>query len=219
MSSQKFALALIIDICLLLAFAIPHSLLAHDSIKKMHGIPENWERAVFCLQSTLLIHSQMHFWRNFGGNWTLWDVSDNVLACRALIGVFLFGVLFLFSATFALDHFHLAGLSQGFGIDINAALGLSPTVRSGVSMRAHYSFVAHPIMTGTMIAIWAQPRMTLPRLLFSVFQTSYIVIAVKMLEEPKLIKTLGKPYADYLETVPSFCPFTRWHTRSAVKGD
>lgn len=150
MSSQKFALALIIDICLLLAFAIPHSLLAHDSIKKMHGIPENWERAVFCLQSTLLVHSQMHFWRNFGGSWTLWDVSDSVLACRALVGVFLFGVLFLFSATFALDHFHLAGLSQGFGIDINAALGLSPTVRSGVSMRGHYSFVAHPIMTGVV---------------------------------------------------------------------
>lgn len=68
-----------------------------------------------------------------------------------------------------------------------------------------------------MIAIWAQPRMTLPRLLFSVFQTSYIVIAVKMLEEPKLKKMLGKPYEDYLQTVPSFCPFTRWPTQSATK--
>ena len=154
MSTQKIATALIIDVCLLLAFAIPHSLMAQDSIKKMHGIPENWERAVYCLQSTLLIHSQMHFWRNFGGSWTLWDVSDSILACRALAGVFLFGVIFLLSATFALDHFHLAGLSQGFGIDINAALGLSPsTKRSGVSMRAHYSFVAHPIMTGDVSSL------------------------------------------------------------------
>ncbi len=121
------------------------------------------------------------------------------------------------TATFALDHFELNGLSQAFGIDLNAKLGLAAaaSTKGGVVARAHYSIVAHPIMTGMLIACWSTPVMTAPRLLFAIVNTVYIVIAVKAFEEPQLDKTIGPAYGEYLATVPSFCPFSPIKARSA----
>lgn len=133
-------------------------------------------------------------------------MSANALLSAGIYGFFAFGFVFLLTATFALDHFELCGLTQAFGIDFNGKLGLAAGEGNSVVARAHYALVAHPIMTGMMIGCWATPTMTSPRLLFACMNTMYMVVAVKQLEEPQLDELIGPAYGDYLATVPSFCP-------------
>jgi protein-S-isoprenylcysteine O-methyltransferase Ste14 len=203
-----------LDLLLIAAFALPHSILARTSIKEAHGIPTSWERAFFVFQSTVLLHMQMAMWKNFDGP-TLWDFSADTNVSNIIYAFFACGLLFQLTSTFALDHFRLFGLSQAFGVDINAKFGLAPAAtKGGVTVRAHYTIVAHPIMTGMMIGCWATPVMSAPRLLFAVANTAYIVIAVKSLEEPQLDVSLGPAYGEYLTTVPSFCPMFPMKARS-----
>ena len=214
---KSFVGALQMDIALIMVFVIPHTVLASPVTKKAMGLPKSIERAFYVMQSQLLVHAQMHFWQNFEGP-KLWDVSANTTATSAIYAVFMFGFVFLLTSTFALDHFDLCGLSQAFGFDINAKLGLSAkTNKHGIVSRAHYNIVAHPIMTGMMIGCWATPVMSAPRLLFAVLNTAYMVVAVKFSEEPKLEALHGAGYTKYLSTVPSFCPMFPVHARSASK--
>lgn len=199
--------ALLCDAALLLAFALPHSLLARASVKRALRLPEAWERPAYVLQSAALLHMQMAAWRDFDGLGPLWDARGSAALTAAILAVYALGVAFLATASFALDHFHLVGLSQGLGVDVNRALRLAPARGSGLVVRAHYALVAHPIMTGMLVCLWATPVMAAPRLLLAACSTAYIVLAVKLLEEPELVAALGAPYERYLERVPSFCPF------------
>lgn len=143
------------DLLLLSNFGFLHSLLARASVKKWMGIDPRFERSFFLLQTAVSLSCQMYFWRNFEGP-DLWNTLEakgffaQSSVSNILVGVYLFGVFMLVSSTFALDHFHLFGLSQGFGIDLNAALGLAlnrdETASSAMVVRWHYKYIAHPIM-------------------------------------------------------------------------
>ena len=144
--------AILTDVALLAAWMIPHSFFARSSVKKSMGLgalerpfyifqvplrlvldtcPTNrclWYVQCadpFLNQATALLHLIMHLWQNFAGP-ELWDVTHNEGLSKAILGFFLFGFLWLLSSTFAIDHFHLTGLTQGFGMDMNKMLGLSP---------------------------------------------------------------------------------------------
>lgn len=196
-----------IDVLLLLAFVVPHSILARRSIKERMGLPDSVERSFFVLQSSFFLHMEMIFWKDFDGP-TLWDTGrDNALEVIVILA-FVFGLLFLVSASFAIDHFSLFGLSNGFGLDLNAKLGLAKASEesSGLVHRWHYSLVAHPIMLGMLIGLWVTPIMTLPRLLFATIKSLYIGVAVLCLEEPSLKEEIGQEYEEYLKTVSRFVP-------------
>uniref|UniRef100_A0A7S3YMF5 Nuclear envelope membrane protein n=1 Tax=Lotharella globosa TaxID=91324 RepID=A0A7S3YMF5_9EUKA len=187
-------------------FALPHSFFARDFVKEAIGLGDEWYRPLYILLTTATLQAHMHFWQSFDAS-PIWDAQGTSVE-PLIAGFFLFGFLFLLSATFALDHFNLFGLSQGIGLDINKALGLNGAENgSGMVVRLHYSIVAHPIMTGFLVICWSTPVMSASRLLYAVLMTSYIVFAVKMLEEPDLERKIGSPYTEYLATVPSFCPF------------
>lgn len=199
--------AALTDVGLLLLFSVMHSVCAHSPGLKVLGLPHSVERAIFVLQSMICLHLKMIYWLPFEGL-TLYDVRGTTLGYM-LYALFFFGLAFMFSATFALDHFSLMGLSQGFGFDFNKALGLTPkTDSSGLSARMHYAFIAHPIMTGFVMMFMGAPVMTAPRFLLAVYLSAYCTLATKYLEEPFLEKEIGPAYSDYLSTVPSFCPFT-----------
>uniref|UniRef100_A0A7S4DLD3 Nuclear envelope membrane protein n=1 Tax=Lotharella globosa TaxID=91324 RepID=A0A7S4DLD3_9EUKA len=194
------------DTFLVSLFALPHSFFARDFVKEAIGLGDEWYRPLYILLTTATLQAHMHFWQSFDAS-PIWDAQGTSVE-PLIAGFFLFGFLFLLSATFALDHFNLFGLSQGIGLDINKALGLNGTENDrGMVVRLHYSLVAHPIMTGFLVISWSATVMSASRLLFAVLMTSYIVFAVKMLEEPDLERKIGSPYTEYLATVPSFCPF------------
>lgn len=195
--------AILVDIGLMALFTIPHSTLAREATKKLMKLPQCVERSLFVFQSAALLHTQMYNWKNFEAP-IVWDLSG--LFEKPLWILFVFGFLFLVSASFALDHFHLFGLSQGMGVNINKKVGLAPPSTQKLVARWHYALVAHPIMTGILTFLWATPIMTVPHLLLSTFNTLYIMGAVILLEEPSLKKEIGKEYSDYLDSVNRFCP-------------
>mmetsp|Transcript_6107 Transcript_6107/g.10549 ORF Transcript_6107/g.10549 Transcript_6107/m.10549 type:complete len:297 (+) Transcript_6107:104-994(+) len=191
-------------------FGFLHSLLARKTVKQWMGLPSSVERSFFCLQGAFFLHMMQHYWKEVGEDWTVWTVSRFPLISNVILATYWFGAAFLLSATFALDHFHLFGLSQGFGFDINKLLGLAATIKktSGISTRWHYRLVAHPIMTGFFLNVWATPIMTPSRLLLALFLSSYITVAVIRFEESSLRAELGTDYDKYLASTPRFLPAT-----------
>lgn len=208
--ASSVASGILVDVALLCAFIVPHSILARNRVKEMMALPKSLERPFFVLQTTIFMHCKMAFWQELDSNFVLWNIPKPYSSI--VMAFFLFGFLFLFSCTFALDHFWLFGLSQGYGIDINKKIGLAATEDAdGFVVRWHYALCAHPIMTGMMIGLWATPYMTPSHFLFSSVLTSWMVIAVKYLEEPQLEKMIGDKYTEYLREVPRYvpkCPFT-----------
>jgi len=193
--------------CLLMAlFCLPHSFFATDATKSLMNLPKSFERSFYIMQSAALLHIQMHFWQPFGESWVLWNFANDSIAYMVLNVVFASGFFILLFATFCIDHFSLFGLSQAFNTDISAALRIS-TKSTGLTTRGLYSIVAHPIMTGVLLGLWAAPTMTASRLLLASFTTVYLVAAVKLLEEPRMRAQHGQAYSTYLQSVPAFCPF------------
>jgi protein-S-isoprenylcysteine O-methyltransferase Ste14 len=195
-------------------FGFFHSLLARKTVKKWMDLPTSIERSTFCLQAAIFLHMIQHAWLDMEG-WNVWDASslpDDGVTSKMLLATFWFGVAFLFSATFALDHFHLFGLSQGFGIDINRTLGLAPSEapselkEGGLATRWHYRLVAHPVMTGMFLTFWATPVMSPGRLVCAAFLSFYILIAVLCFEERTIRDELGSDYDKYLAKTPRFFP-------------
>ena len=103
----------------------------------------------------------------------------------------------------------------------------------------HYKLVRHPIMTGFFIMFWSTPVMTqgieftfrvlrtvptgIPvnstkgHLLFASVASTYIILAIKLLEEPGLRRKIGPQYEKYMETTPAFCPFLTMGEPKIVK--
>lgn len=190
-------------------FGFFHSLLARKTVKKWMNLPVALERNFFCLQAAFFLHMIQHFWKEVDG-YVVWDATNSPKIKMISVGIFFFGVAYILSATFALDHFHLFRLTQGFGVDINKALGLAVTnthkEEGGLATRWHYNHVAHPIMTGMLITFWATPIMSSSRLLCAAFMTLYVLIAVIHFEERTIRDELGSDYDKYLSKTPRFCP-------------
>jgi protein-S-isoprenylcysteine O-methyltransferase Ste14 len=218
--------AVILDFLLVALFGVLHSFFARPVVKRRMGLPKMYERPFFVFQTIVCLIILMANWRNFKAP-TLWDTTKVEWLSGLLTGLYMFGVLFLFTASFALDHFSLFGLSQGFGMDLNQMVGLAPsTVATSkdappatgsmpLISRWHYSIVAHPIMTAFLIMMWFTAKMTMPHFVFSATFTFYIVMAVRHLEEPDLVAQLGPAYTNYVRSLPRFIPFTKFGVANA----
>lgn len=198
-------------------FGFTHSLFARKSAKAWMALPVSVERSFYCLQGGFFLHLLQMFWVEVDST-TIWDASASPPFRNVCLAVFWLGSAVLLSATFALDHFHLFGLSQGFGMDLNEMLGLTPLkVESGLVSRWHYRIVAHPIMTGMLINFWATPIMTPSRLVLALFMTVYVVIAVVRFEEPFLHEHLGESYKTYLKKTPRFFPSSSYKLKISIE--
>ena len=131
---------------------------------------------------------------------------------NAIYGLYAVGAAWLVSSTFAIDHFDLFGVKQGTGIDIYEMLGFGLT--GTFSTRLHLNYCRHPIMWGFFCIFFVTPVMTLNHIFFAVNYTTYILIAVKMFEEPDLRAMFPEGYAAYEKTTPSYCPFGNFFTSS-----
>mmetsp|Transcript_23015 Transcript_23015/g.33969 ORF Transcript_23015/g.33969 Transcript_23015/m.33969 type:complete len:281 (+) Transcript_23015:305-1147(+) len=194
--------AVIWDVALMLPFMITHNILARKKVKtKLASIgfySKATERTFFVFVAGCTLHLQQILWKPWNGD-VIWDFTGLPRLSNKIVGVYVFGFLFLVSATFAIDHFALFGISPAFG----ALKG-----EHGMTTRWHYNIVAHPIMTGMLLTLWSTPLMTVSRLMIALIYTVWIALSVLYLEEPELKEMIGDDYSEYLKTVPRFCPFT-----------
>jgi methanethiol S-methyltransferase len=191
--------ALIVNVLLLGAFAIQHSVMARPGFKKRWTkiIPKPIERSTFVLIASLLLLLLFWQWRPIP--MTIW-VVENSFGQLLLQAIYFLGWLIVFFGTFMINHFDLFGLRQVY-------LNLRNREHTELGFRTpgFYKFVRHPIMLGFLIAFWATPTMTAGHLLFAVATTGYILIALQ-LEERDLVNYFGDQYRHYRQKTSMLIP-------------
>jgi methanethiol S-methyltransferase len=191
--------SLSIDIALLTAFALQHSVMARPAFKRRWTriVPEAAERSTYVLFSSVALIALFAFWQPLGG--TIWAVTDP-LGRSLFYAVFGAGWLLVLVATFLINHFDLFGLRQ-----VWLHLRGKPYTPVGFATPWLYRHLRHPLYLGWFLAFWATPTMTAAHLVFAVVTTAYILVAIQ-LEERDLVDHHGKAYADYRKRVPMFIP-------------
>ena len=199
--------AVLINACLLLLFALQHSIMARPVFKRrwMRIIPTVIERSSFVLLSSACLALLMWLWQPVGG--IVWSVEDRVVKTILFI-LYLSGWGIVFLSTFLINHFDLFGLRQVW-------LYFSGKPYTSLSFRLPglYKLVRHPLYLGFLIAFWSTPVMTIAHLLFATLTTVYIITAIQ-LEERDLVTHFGEKYRNYKKWAPMLIPFSK---RKAVK--
>ncbi|MFC1685120.1 methanethiol S-methyltransferase [Pseudomonadota bacterium] len=195
---DNLAQALLIDIGLLTAFALQHSIMARPAFKRFvtRIIPEQIERSTFVLASSLLLGAIIYLWQPLGG--VIWQI-ENPTAVAALYALFGIGWGILFLASFQINHFDLFGLRQ-----VWLYFRGKPYTHLPFNTPWLYRHMRHPLYVGMMIGLWAAPTMTVAHLVFALLCTGYIFVGAR-LEEKDLEKALPE-YRQYKTEVPMFIP-------------
>jgi len=191
--------ALMINIGLILMWGVQHSVMARGWFKDMivSVVPHHVERSTYVLVSAITLAVFMYYWQPMEG--IIWQV-ENPMAVNVLWGLFAFGWVLIFAATFLTDHFDLFGLRQTW-------LYFVKKTYTDVTFAENlvYRWIRHPMMLGIMIAFWALPTMTVGHLVFSIGMSVYVLIGIYF-EEKGLAKALGQTYVDYQERTSKIIP-------------
>ncbi len=191
--------ALMVNLLLLTAFAIQHSVMARTSFKSRWTriIPRAAERATYMLATGLVLLSTLWLWQPIPG--VVWSVDSPGLR-TAVLALALAAWAYLFLASFAINHFELFGLQQ-----VYQHLKGQQVTPVPFRERWMYKFDRHPIMTGALLGLWITPVMTLDHLAFSMGFTLYIIIGVYF-EERALLRQWGSVYEAYCRRAGSIVP-------------
>jgi methanethiol S-methyltransferase len=191
--------ALLIDVGMLLAFAVQHSGMARPAFKKWWKriVPEAAERSTYVLMSSLAMVALFLYWQPIGG--VVWSAPAG-LARSGIIGLYLFGWVLLLYTTFLIDHFDLFGLKQ-----VWRRLGERPYRAPVFRTPSLYKLVRHPLYIGWLTIFWAAPTMTVAHLVFAVVTTAYILIAIRW-EEHDLESAFAEVYVEYKSRTPMIVP-------------
>jgi len=192
--------AIIINLLLMSLFAIQHSVMARPQFKKWWTriVSPIVERSTFVLFSSLAL--AFLFWQWQPIPVVVWQVTNPQVAA-SLLGLSLFGWVFVFVSTFLINHFELFGLHQ---VANNLVGRPMPAMRFKTPLL--YNLVRHPIYLGFLIFFWATPVMTGGHLLFATVTTAYIFVGIA-LEEHDLIELFGDEYLRYRKRVSMIVPF------------
>ena len=190
-----------IDIALLAAFGLHHSLMARDSAKAMLARfwPAQLERSLYVAVASLFTALLILAWQPIGpALWRLSGAPALLLQLTALAGL---GIST--AAAFTFDHLHLVGLRQLLAHERG-----EPIQPPRMSTPGLYRWVRHPMQSGLLLFLWSTPTMTVGGLLFAAGLTLYVCIGLHF-EERSLRATFGSAYNDYAARVPALIPFLR----------
>ena len=205
-----FGAGLALDVLLLVAFALQHSVMARPSFKERWTrlIPAAAERSTYVLATGIVLAPMLALWQPMPN--VVWSIEAPLLQW-CVLGVALAGWAYLFAASFAINHFELFGLQQVYQTLRGRSLTEAP-----FQERWMYRFDRHPIMTGVLIGLWVTPTMTLDHLLFAAGSTLYVWVGV-FFEERSLQRQWGIRYEEYRDRVGTIVPtFASWRSTPAL---
>jgi protein-S-isoprenylcysteine O-methyltransferase Ste14 len=195
----SIAAAVAIDLLLLAAFAVQHSVMARPAFKRLwtRFIPTPIERSTYVLISCLVTLLLIWQWRPIP--LVIWNV-ENAIGWWIGMALFAAGWLSVPVVSLMINHFDLFGTRQVW-------LYLQGKEYTPLPFRTPlaYSWVRHPLYLGWAVAFWATPTMTAGHLLFAGVLTIYMAAAA-LVEERDLVDLYGDTYEDYRRRVPMFVP-------------
>lgn len=195
--------AVMINLFLIVAFAIHHSSAPRDFFKKWlkERLPEHLHRSVYVMLASLFLAFLMWQWQALPQE--LWRVDNGTI--RLTIDFLYVGAAILtFVTSFHVDHWDLFGVRH-----VYCHLVGKTYTKPHFDEKGLYRIVRHPIMLGTLLVLWVTPDMTVGHFLLSACLTVYIFSGT-FLEERDLLVTIGTPYKNYKKEVPMFVPFFKW---------
>jgi len=190
--------ALLVNMGLLLAFGIQHSVMAREGFKQAWTrlVPAPIERSTYVVLASLVLvalmahHAPMPaiLWHLEGPvAWGLWALFG--AAGAATLGL-----------TFAISHLEYLGVAQARAF----ARGERPEPPE-LELGGPYGWVRHPMITATLAFLWITPHMSLGHLVLALGFTAYALIGTA-LEERSLLRLYGDAYARYQRLVPRLVP-------------
>src|SRR5262245_59341646 len=153
--------ALIINVGLLLAFGLQHSIMARPTFKNWwtRFVPKPAERSTYVLASNVFMIALLALWQPMPT--IIWDVHNEFVRGTVWF-LFAGGWGLVLLATFLINHFDLFGLRQIWlhlrGREYTNLSFATPFV---------YNYIRHPLYVGWMTAFWATPTMSLGHLVFA----------------------------------------------------
>lgn len=201
--------AVLVNLALLAAFVLPHSLMAREGFKRAWTkvVPRPIERSTYVLISGLTLGLLYWYWKPIPE--IVWPLEGSILATTdtrlrpVFQTAFYLGWALVILSTFAIDHFDLFGLRQ-----VYLYLRGREYTPTAFKIPLLYRLVRHPMMLGLLVAFWATPVMTLGHMLFSGVMSLYIVVGI-WLEERTLATAHGDPYLEYKRRTSMLLPL-RW---------
>jgi protein-S-isoprenylcysteine O-methyltransferase Ste14 len=200
-------LALFVNLLLIAAFGIQHSVMARPSFKRWwtRFVPAPIERSTFVIATNLVLILLFWQWRPLGGE--IWTIESpvvatllHILAAAGWIGIVL--------TTCLINHFDLFGTRQVWLYMRGKPYTYAPFVTPGP-----YRYVRHPLYACMLAAFWSTPTMTVTHLVFALGMTAYILIGIRF-EERNLVEFHGDVYEAYRRDVPMLVPGTGRQHRS-----
>lgn len=193
---------LAINIALMLAFGLHHSICARPAFKRWwtQYVPEPIERATYVWVASLLLAAVFAFWQPLPQ--LVWNIRQPLLVGFVWV-MFAFGGALILYATFLIDHFELFGMRQVYNYLLDR-----PHVTKKFVTPALYRTIRHPLMLGWLILFWSTPQMSVGHLLFAIVNSGYIFVGIA-LEERTLAATLGQAYVEWKQRTPMLLPWLR----------
>lgn len=200
--------AFAVDLALLVAFGLQHSAMARPIWKArwVRVVGPALERPTYMLATGLVLSPVLWLWQPMPT--VIW-AFEHPVAIGAAYAVAVSAWVYLFVASFAIDHFELFGLRQVWSF-----FSGHPIAQVAFRERWMYRFDRHPIMTGALLGMWVTPTMTLGHLVFAIGFSLYIVIGV-FFEERSMRAQWGARYEDYCDRVGTIVPrLSKQHSRA-----
>lgn len=200
-TEAPFVTALVVNIALLLLFAVQHNVMARPAFKKWWTriVPTSIERSTYVLLSSLILMLLFWQWRPMTG--VIWNV-DHSIVVLVLHVIFWLGWLTVLLSTFMINHSDLFGLRQVYLNLRGQKYTMLAFKKTGL-----YRIVRHPLMMGFIIAFWSTPVMTAGHFLFAGVTTVWILFSIQ-LEESDLAD-FHEEYKDYKKDTPMVIPIPK----------
>ncbi|MBN3277879.1 NRM protein, partial [Polyodon spathula] len=166
---------LAVDLALLLLFAVQHSLLAAEPVKKrLQAVFGVLQRGFYVFTTALALQVLIRYWQPVRDAPFLWNSSTAPWSTWLPLLCFIIHFLcwlIIFSIILIFDYAELMGIKQVY----YHCLGLGDPL-SMKSPRAQrlYSHLRHPVYLEVCVVLWAVPCLSLDRLLLSGVLTLYL---------------------------------------------